>query len=606
MGPAGPGGDNTIHELDHYYQWSEDLSWLKGNHQFKFGSLVYYNRRRTLNPNTTVSFAVDQTADPSQTGGVSSGIGLASALLAVPSAFTGQRERLAINMPIWAFYAQDEWKVTPALTMNLSLRYEFLVGPHYQPPTAGTFDYTTGNWLLGGGQMPPPCSTAGAAPCIPGAGTLAAIQGGDHIILADNPNIREPHYRNFGPRVGVAWRFAPRTVLRGGFGILYDVFNSASQETNNIQGQWPNSNRFSGTFNLLGSPLTTVQQAVSGKTNPLPDPMPWTSSSALFDPRKKPAYSVQYNIELQHQVRDDLTVSLAYVGSVNRRMPLYYFINTSPTPGPGTAAQVNARRPFSYVPNNLNYGTDLGEASYNGLQFQLNRRFAKGLTAMLAYTWSKAMNNGNSGWFGSENGPAGATTIQNSYDLKSARSVAGYNVPHNLWAGGSWEIPFGKGKSRLPSGPLAWVLGNWRADFIQEMRSGQPWSPYITGDLANVGRSGNYMHPNLVGDPYPAHPTVQQWVNKAAFAIPSFAYGNLGTNVFRSASVFNTDFSLTKEFHPTERAMLEFRAECFNLFNIMNYSVPNLVVNQSNFGTISSLAAGEYPRQFQFGLKLSF
>src|SRR4029077_6019673 len=112
------------------------------------------------------------------------------------------------------------------------------------------------------------------------------------------------------------------------------------------------------------------------------------------------------------------------------------------------------------------------------------------------------IDNGNSGWFGSENGPAGVTTIQNSYDLKSSRAVTGYNVPHNLWAGASWEIPFGKGKPHLQRGPAAWVLGNWRTDFIQEMRSGQPWSPYITGDLANIGRPSNYLHPNLIGDPY--------------------------------------------------------------------------------------------------------
>jgi hypothetical protein len=285
-------------------------------------------------------------------------------------------------------------------------------------------------------------------------------------------------------------------------------------------------------------------------------------------------------------------------------MPLYYYLNASPTPRPGTAAQVNALRPYSYISNALNYGTDRGKSSYNSLEFQLNRRFARSLTAIVAYTWSKTMDNGNSGWFGSENGPMGAATIQNTYNFQ--RQVSGYNVPHNLWAAASWEIPFGKGKSRLHSGPLAWALGNWRTDFIQEIRSGQPWGPYITGDLANVGKTSNYMHPNLIGDPYVSHPTVQRWVDPAAFGIPVFSFGNLGSNTFRSARVVNTDFSLTKEFHLREKSMLEFRAECFNLFNLMNYGVPNSVVNQSNFGTVSSLAAGEFPRQFQFGLRLAF
>ena len=606
IGSTGLGGDTFIHELDHNYQWSQDLSWVTSNHQFKFGSLVYYNRRRTVNPNSTVSFSADQTSDPRQSGGVLSGVALASALLGVPSGFSGQREHQALTLTTWGFYAQDEWKVTPSVTMNLSLRHEFFLAPHYLEPFAGDFDYITGDYLLGTKTMPPGCLTAGVAPCLPGpTGTLAGVAGGSHIRLADTPDIRRTHFRNFEPRVGVAWRFAPKTVLRGGWGIIYDVFSGLEQEMTNMQGAWPNSNRFNGTFNLLGDPLTTVQQAINSKNNPLPDATPWLGTSNSFDPRKKPAYSNQYNVEIQHQLKDNLTLSLAYVGSVNRRMPLSIWINTSPMPGPGTAAEVNARRPFPYMAYSPKYGTDLGESSYNSLQFHLNRRFAKGLTAIVSYTWSKSIDNGASGWFGSENGSAASSANQDSYHLNAGRAVSGYDVPHNLWAGGSWEMPFGKGKRWLRGGPLAWVLGNWRGDFIQELRSGQAWNPRINGDIANVGKS-SYMRPNLIGDPSVAHPTVQRWINTAAFGIPAFAYGNLGRNTFRSSHVFNMDFSFTKEFHPAETVMVEFRAEAFNIFNIMNYGVPQVTMGNSNFGTVTGLASGEPPRQIQFGLRLSF
>jgi len=224
----------------------------------------------------------------------------------------------------------------------------------------------------------------------------------------------------------------------------------------------------------------------------------------------------------------------------------------------------------------------------------------------VAYTWSKTMDNGNSGWFGSENGPSGSSSVQNAHDFKSNRSVASYDVPHNFWVSGTWEPPVGKGKRWLQSGPLAWILGNWRTDFIQSMRSGQPWNPMIPGDLANVGRDDEYMRPNLIGDPNPATRSAQMWVDPAAFGIPQFAYGNVGRNSFRSKAVFSTDFALVKEFHVGERAIFQFRAEAFNIFNIMNYGVPDSEVGYSNFGTITGLAEQQYPRQFQFGLKLTF
>jgi hypothetical protein len=156
----------------------------------------------------------------------------------------------------------------------------------------------------------------------------------------------------------------------------------------------------------------------------------------------------------------------------------------------------------------------------------------------------------------------------------------------------------------LKGGALAWILGNWSTNFIQSIRSGQPWNPRIHGDLANVGRSDDYMRPNALGNPNLDHPTTAQWVNTSAFAIPEFAYGNVGRNSFRSAPVFNTDFSVFKEFHLSERTLLEFRAEAFNIFNIMSYGPPIPWVDQPDFGIIDSVA--EFPRQFQFGLKLSF
>ncbi|PYV80950.1 MAG: hypothetical protein DMG05_30765 [Acidobacteria bacterium] len=149
-------------------------------------------------------------------------------------------------------------------------------------------------------------------------------------------------------------------------------------------------------------------------------------------------------------------------------------------------------------------------------------------------------------------------------------------------------------------------MGNWRLDLIQVIRSGQPWNPQVPGDLANVGRDDAYLRPNLIGNPNPSKRTAERWVNPEAFDIPQFSYGNVGRNSFRSGAVCSTDLALSKQFLLSETIRLEFRAEAFNLFNVMNYGPPELTLGESNFGRITGLADNQYPRQFQFGMRLSF
>ena len=602
LGPYGIEGDPNSIASERSYQISQDLSWVKGNHQLKFGYLYYRQHWWGSDPYSGADFGVDQTADPEQTGGLLSGIGLASALLGVPNDTYGADEFYDQHYNTWGFYGQDQWKVKHNLTLNYSLRWEFVDPPTYRKITAGDFNYSTGDYWIGGKSIPGPCATVGAAPCIPGTGNLADLPGGTHIVLAPRPNIKPTHRKNFEPRVGVAWEFAPKMLLRAGVGLAYDVFSGITQENNNIQAAWPNSSYVNATYNQIGQPVTSIESTQAANLSFLPEDTPWLSMFG-FDPGKKPPYSIQYNLQLQRQFTENLTVSAAYSGSVTRRLDYGYPVNASPIPGPGSFDQVNARRPFPYVPTAFGYSFGTGSANYNSLQVELNRRYAHGLMLLVAYTWSKVIDNGNSGWFGSENG-GDSTSIQDTYNLKSNRSVSSYDVPQNLVVSGSWELPVGRGKRWAPGGPLSWVLGNWRADLIQMIHSGSPYNLYIDGDLANVGRFDSYMRPNLIGDPTPDNPTAQMWINPAAFSIPQFSYGNMGRNSLRSKSVFNTDFTLAKSFPIRERTKLEFRAEVYNLFNIMNYAVPNADLSDPAFGQITSLATT--PRQFQFGLRLSF
>jgi hypothetical protein len=209
------------------------------------------------------------------------------------------------------------------------------------------------------------------------------------------------------------------------------------------------------------------------------------------------------------------------------------------------------------------------------------------------------------------------------------------------WATG-YELPFGKGKQWASSGPLSWVVGGWQANYILQARSGQPYTLQVTGDLANLRGSapvapGNYLRPNIIADPFTAGPvaanpdplcqktisqggraadavhTAASWLNPCALGIPSGAFGNLGRNVYRGPSVFNTDLSMFKNFPVRERMNLQLRFEAFNVFNIQNYDVPATLTINSNAtqiaagaGRVNGLAQGTTPRQMQFGLRFVF
>src|SRR5262245_40085593 len=162
------------------------------------------------------------------------------------------------------------------------------------------FDYTTGFFRISGDKLPPTCAQANVAPCIPGNG-LSSVPGGDHIKLSDRPNIRVPDHNNFAPRLGVAWNFAPKTVLRTGAGIMYDVFSGVNQQADNIQGRWPGNGAFTRDLNQLGVPLTNIDTVVSQGSSPLPDSSPWPSAAVNFDPHKRSPYSFQFHAEVQRE-----------------------------------------------------------------------------------------------------------------------------------------------------------------------------------------------------------------------------------------------------------------------------------------------------------------
>jgi hypothetical protein len=354
---------------------SANLSWLKGNHNFKAGFQYLHLERLQGNQSQTYSFDNNVTADPQNLG--QTGASLASALLALPVTFSGilpGTGDVRFQMAQWGAYLQDEWKLTPKVTVNLGLRFDHTNRPSFDTGFTAGPDLATGDWLIGLKSLPPPCNQANKAPCIPGNG-LQDVPFNEHIKLYHPGFVPTPEWDNWGPRASVAWRFTPKMVLRAGYGLFFDGLPALTQMTqNNSEVKWPNSSGFSGTANQLGQPLTLLQNIQGNFPTVLPEASPWNQSGWFNNPRRKDAYSHQWNVEIQHQMTENLMLSASYVGSVNRRLEYSGLGNMATTPGPGSPDQVNARRPMPYMWGGFFYSDSIGSANYNALQLKAQRR----------------------------------------------------------------------------------------------------------------------------------------------------------------------------------------------------------------------------------------
>jgi hypothetical protein len=381
------------------------------------------------------------------------------------------------------------------------------------------------------------------------------------------------------------------------------------QDWKGLAGSWPGSaSLFSvNTLNQLGQPLTPIENTLGSIGYALPDPTPWTQVNYFWDPLRKDPRSQQWNVEIQRQIGSDMAASIGYVGSYSDRLDLTGLWNTAVTPGPGTPDQVNARRPFPWIPNDPKFGTSGANANFNALEAKFERRFAGGFQYLISYTWSKSIDTASSGWFSVENSSSSRSDYQDYYHPNASRSVSSYDIPQFLSISGIWELPFGRGRRYLTKGgPINWIIGNWQANGVVQLRSGAPYNLAVIGDVANVGDTSgrNFVRPNLIGDPRLSDPTSEEWFNVSAFSVPSYSYGNFGRNVLRSASVYDADLSFTKSIPIRENWSLQFRSELFNIFNIQNYDAPGTLIGDPGAGRVTDTVTR--PRQIQFGLRLAF
>ena len=258
-------------------------------------------------------------------------------------------------------------------------------------------------------------------------------------------------------------------------------------------GAWPAATNTQFAFNGIGQPLTTVQGLQTLSASALPTATPWSTQNWMYDPHVKPARSNQWNVDIQRQMAHNILLTAAYVGAKSDRLNVTGVFNIATQPTNGSAAAIQAATPFPWAAVTF-MGESIGSAHYNSLQLSAEKRFSAGLQFLLSYTWSKAMDDGGSGYFGVENGPGGFAAVQSIYNIKSDWGVSAYDVPRYFSASILYQLPAGVGKRYMSHGALSQILGGWQVNTITSLRSGQPYNLDVLGDVANIGDTVGYWN----------------------------------------------------------------------------------------------------------------
>jgi hypothetical protein len=574
------------------FEYANSVSYILGKHQLKFGAQLYHQTHTFFNGQSeegSFSFTTQYTGNAF--GDFLLGYP-ASVFRAYPLALYGN------NGSELALFAQDTYRLSRNLTLNLGLRYArnpFFNGTQGQ---TSAIDYATGKVIVPmvKGKLIDPVVQPEAPLLLPLFSDR--LEGTDQLGLPQS--IRKTGPGQWLPRFGFAYRPNDRVVIRGAYGI-FDVFLDT-----NITLQWAKVPPFETTQTINNTtPAPTFDWANPFQGQPLVAANPSPGRPCSFGPTlnscsqpniyaglpdAQQTYMQQWNLAVQTQLMKDLSLDVAYVGNKTTHEWLISVPDNVPAPGAGT---IQTRRPYPQW-GQFFLGESNGNATYNALQVKLEKRFASGYQMLLSYTFSKCLDEGTN-----QSAPPTVSF------LKTNHAVCDYDSPNNLTVSSVYDLPLGKGahllanSNRLANG----ILGGWQVAGVFMARTGLPFTPTISADQANTGIGG--QRPNVLGESFVSNPSPMLWFNPAAFAIPTkYTYGNGGRNILRADGLVELDLTLEKTFPITESKRLQFRAEAFNITNTPTFLAPNATIGSSSAGIITgTLNAG---RVLQGALKFYF
>ncbi|HTQ52867.1 MAG TPA: TonB-dependent receptor [Bryobacteraceae bacterium] len=537
--------DNTLDsEIGTTFSYIDNLTWSRGRNNFKFG--VDIRRIRLNNSGNTITdssidFAtlddfINNRADDIQ---VLAGEGI-----------RGDRRTFYMG------YAQDELKLTPQLTLNIGLRYEYYSVAHEILNRAAAVD----------------------------------IYGCGGFCPTGTP-FYSPNTHDFGPRLGLAWAPAAwhgKTVLRTGYGIYYGG-NQNDDFSDPMESAVPRYNVTSDDVPNLSYPI-----------NPFIEPQYALYSPKAIDRHRKDLSYQNFSFALEQQLPDSFMGQIAYVGGLGRHLFDKYQVNLiDPTTGQRPLAQ------FSQFGLKANDAND----SFNAMQVSVQRRFVNGFLWQTQYMWSH----------GIADGSIGSGTSVGFEDMACRvcdRSDSPIDVRHTMTSNAVYQLPFGRGRRYLNSNSLlSNVVGGWQLSGLATASTGRPVNITIKRKAgAMLDGNTSSQRPDLVPGVsiYAANQTIDNWFNPAAFAVPAAdTWGDLGRYTARGPGYYEIDTALQKAFPISERFALNFRAEAFNLFNHPIYDSPSGNLSSGGFGQITSIlntgAVGTgTPRRIEFALRLDF
>jgi Carboxypeptidase regulatory-like domain len=581
-----------ISRRDNDYQFGYNVSSFLGNHNLNFGAAY---KRVQFNPFIPSNKRGQFTFDGRYTGNV-----FADFLLGLPGSAQGGAGSTAVYLRgnEWYGYAQDDWKVSKRLTVNLGLRYEYISPLSEKFNRWATLDIQNRRVIIAsedGQTYPQELWVPGIAQQLAPLPIVTSEDAGlDRSLVNKDRN-------NFAPRVGLAFDVfgAQRTVIRAGYGIYYNVasYNAVSLMSQNppffkrIGANNPAAN--ATTLPPIGS-IAPIQSLLGNPRLGLPGFQP-------YDIDFKSPYFQQYNFGIQQLLTQNLLFEAQYLGSRGTHLYTNVFYNL---PNPSATTPVSARAPF---PNLSNFAQQAGAASssYNAMALRMEKRLSFGLMVSGSYTYSKSIDNDS----------LGNSVVSSGLDQSNIkaleRALSSFDIRHRLTVSFTYDLPFRAGNKAINA-----LFGNWQAGGIITQQSGQPFTVNINGDRANTGQLN--QRPNLVGDPNlpSSERTVERWFNADVFvAQPLGALGTAGRNILEGPGTNLVDFSLIKNIPFSERHRLQFRTEFFNLFNRTNFDFPERICtfaanaapgSPCAAGTFGRLSAARDPRILQFGLKYLF
>ena len=572
-GPIGP---------QRLYQISGSVTKTKAQHTLTFGAAYYHTWMYTNWAEDDVSFNQQATWNPcgSTNAGVCVGAGgnsLASMLIGLPDSAGRQLGNSGVNLyaSVSNIFAQDSWKVSPKLTVNLGVRWDYTTPIGETNNLLSGFDIHTGEWYIPKNDANTP------------AGPLPA-----GVVISPRNPITTPDYNNFAPRAGFAYQVMPNTVLSAGAGLVYDSWSGALQAAQNARGAWPSgSSQGPSNLNIAGVTPGATAQNPFGDTAPVIPASPFPSGGGFLDTAFKNAYSWQWNMQVQQQVGKAGVAKFSYVGSSTSRAPIQIQSNVSQVLGPTQDV------PFPQMQFSFNEIRSIGHMNYNAFQAEYTKQYSSGLAVRSSFTWSKNINVGCSSYWEGCN-------IQDPYNLGTNRSVSDVDVPVVFTVSALYQLPFGANKAFANSGAPSKIFGGWQVNGIVAARGGQPFTPTINFDNANS--NGASQRPNVTGSTS-GPKSLNEYFNTGAFSLAApYTYGSAGRNSLRGPGYTDVDFSVFRDFAIKERYTIQLRAESFNLFNHPNFANPDGTFEDANFGKITSINGSSAPREWQFAGTFQF